>query len=241
MGRLRKALIALIIIIVVFAAAVAGISYLINRTMIDCGVEYTATSQTSEKITITADEKARIKELDPECAIVLGAGLNGPETPSMMLRDRLDLAVYMYKHKLVPRLLLTGDNGQVQHNEIHVMLKYCLDAGVPPEDIFCDHAGFSTYESMYRADYIFNVKRAVVITQYYHLFRALWLADGFGIEALGAASDQQQPYPHQKYRNSRENLARVKDYFMVMAKPKPKYLGEPFPITGDDSIETHGE
>ena len=216
MGRLRKALIALVIIIVVFAAAVAWISYLINRTMIDRGVEYTATSQTSEKITINADEKARIKELDPECAIVL-------------------------EHKLVPRLLLTGDNGQVQHNEIHVMLKYCLDAGVPPEDIFCDHAGFSTYESMYRADYIFNVKRAVVITQYYHLFRALWLADGFGIEALGAASDQQQPYPHQKYRNSRENLARVKDYFMVMAKPKPKYLGEPFPITGDDSIETHGE
>lgn len=241
MGRYKKALTALIVIIVVFAAAVVGMSYWINRTMIDRGVEYTVTSQTSEKIRIDAEEKARIKELDPECAIVLGAGLNDPETPSMMLKDRLDLAVYMYRHKLVPKLLLTGDNGQVHHNEIHVMLNYCLDAGVPSEDIFCDHAGFSTYESMYRADYIFRVERAVVITQYYHLFRALWLADGFGIEALGAASDQQQPYPHQKYRNDRENLARVKDYFMLTVKPKPKYLGDMFPITGDSGEETHGE
>ncbi|MBR3147163.1 MAG: YdcF family protein [Eubacterium sp.] len=241
MGRYKKALTALIVIIVVFAAAVVGMSYWINRTMIDRGVEYTVTSQTSEKIRIDAEEKARIKELDPECAIVLGAGLNDPETPSMMLKDRLDLAVYMYRHKLVPKLLLTGDNGQVHHNEIHVMLNYCLDAGVPSEDIFCDHAGFSTYESMYRADYIFRVERAVVITQYYHLFRALWLADGFGIEALGAASDQQQPYPHQKYRNDRENLARVKDYFMLTVKPKPKYLGDTFPITGDSGEETHGE
>lgn len=241
MNRALKIMIVLIIIFVLLAAAVTGTAYVINRRMIDRGVAETVTVQDSGKIKVSEEEKARIRDLDPECAIVLGAGIKGPETPTMMLKDRLDLAIWLYRHKLVPKLLLTGDNGQVQHNEIHVMLNYCLDAGVPSEDIFCDHAGFSTYESMYRADYIFKVRRAVVVTQYYHLFRALWLAKGFDIEALGAASDQQQPYPHQTARNQREILARVKDYFMLMIKPKPKYLGETFPITGGSGEETHGE
>ena len=241
MRRPVKVMIVLIIIFAVLAAAAAGAVYMINVGMIHYGTENTATVQKETGISVSEEERKRIEELDPECAIVLGAGISGPETPTMMLKDRLDLAIWLYDKGLVPKLLLTGDNGQVQHNEIHVMLKYCLDAGVPKEKIFCDHAGFSTYESMYRADYIFGVKRAVVVTQYYHLFRALWLADGFGIEALGAASDQQQPYPYQDARNKREILARVKDFFTTIFKPRPKYLGEEIPITGESGEVSHGE
>ena len=241
MKRLSKAVIIAAAVLVVALVLCAASVYLINKGMIRDGVRETATTQSEPKIKISKSEADRIKELEPECAIVLGAGIRDKETPTMMLKDRLDMAVALYKKKLVPKLLLTGDNGQKEHNEIHVMLKYCLDAGVPEEDIFCDHAGFSTYESMYRADYIFGVKRAVIVTQYYHLFRALFLADQFGIDALGAASDQQQPYPFQEPRNQREVLARVKDFFMVRWKPEPTYLGEKIPITSDNGTISHGE
>lgn len=241
MKRITKAAIIAVAVIISLIVCCLLASYLINRGMIEEGIKETATSQTQLSIHITQDEEKRIKDLEPECAIVLGAGIRDKETPTMMLKDRLDLAVELYKKKLVPKLLLTGDNGQKEHNEIHVMLNYCLAAGVPKEDIFCDHAGFSTYESMYRADYIFEVKRAVVVTQYYHLFRALHLARNFGIDALGTASDQQQPYPYQSPRNQREILARVKDYFMVMWKPEPTYLGEKIPITGESGTVSHGE
>ena len=241
MKKATRVITALIIIIVIIAAAAAVLTYLINRRMIDDGVRDTATNQTTQTILITEEEQARIEELDPECAIVLGAGIENSETPTKMLKDRLDLAIRMYQDGLVPKLLLTGDNGQQQHNEIHVMLNYCLKAGVPGKDIFCDHAGFSTYESMYRAEYIFGVKRALVVTQYYHLFRALYLAGQFNIKALGAASDQQQPYTFQDARNKREFLARVKDYFMAKWKPEPTYLGEKIPITGKSGEVSHGE
>ena len=241
MSKTKRIIVTLALVFVVLTVLAAGYAYLINRRMINSGVRGTATVQSSADIKITAEEENRIKSLRPECAIVLGAGIRDPETPTMMLKDRLDLAVWLYKKGFVPKLLLTGDNGQVQHNEIHVMLTYCKDAGVPEEDIFCDHAGFSTYESMYRADYIFGVKRAVVVTQYYHLFRALWIAEKLGIESVGAASDQQQPYPYQDGRNTRELIARVKDYLILFIKPEPKYLGEKIPITGESGVVSHGE
>ena len=241
MKRGVKILTALAVVIVLTAALSAGAVYLMNVRIIRYGEQNTATYQRSPEVRISEEEKERIKELEPECAIVLGAGISGPETPTMMLKDRLDLAVALYKEGLVPKLLLTGDNGQEQHNEIHVMLTYCINAGVPKKDIFCDHAGFSTYQSMYRADYIFGVRRAVVVTQAYHLYRALWLAKGFGIEAVGAASDQQQPYPYQEGRDKREIIARVKDYLILFIKPEPKYLGEKIPITGKSGEVSHGE
>ena len=241
MKKATRIIIILAVVIALLAAAAGLAAYMINRQMIRYGVDNTATFQTQETISLTEEERESIRKLDPECAIVLGAGIKDSETPTKMLQDRLDLSIWLYKEGLVPKLLLTGDNGQEHHNEIHVMLNYCLDAGVPAKDIFCDHAGFSTYESMYRADYIFEVKRAVVVTQYYHLFRALYLSDAFGIKAVGAASDQQQPYSYQDARNKRELLARVKDWFMVRLRPEPKYLGEKIPVTGDDGTVSHGE
>ena len=188
------------------------------------------------------DEEVRqkIKDLDPECAIVLGAGITNSETPSPMLKERLDASILLYREGLVKKLLLTGDNGQAHHNEIHVMLKYCIDAGIPGKSIFCDHAGFSTYDSMYRAYNIFEVKRAIVVTQSYHIYRALYLAKKRGIKVLGVASDQRR-HVGQEARDVREFLARVKDFFKQIKNSPSTFGGEKIPISGDDGRISHGE
>jgi vancomycin permeability regulator SanA len=111
------------------------------------------------------------------------------------------------------------------------MYHYCLKEGVPEEDIFLDHAGFSTYDSVHRAQSIFKVERMIVVTQTYHEFRALYTADQLGIRAIGVSADQVS-YPGAAYREVREVLARAKDFFKVMIKAKPVYGGEEIPITG---------
>ena len=154
-----------------------------------------------------------IEELNPECIIVLGCAIEDYETPTDMLRDRLDAGIALYRQGVAPKILLTGDNGQVEYNEIHTMLVYTLQAGVPPQDVFCDHAGFSTSESMIRAANIFSVKRAVVVTQRYHEYRALYNAEKMGIEALGVSASQER-YLGQPLREMRELLARNKDFLL---------------------------
>ena len=134
---------------------------------------------------------------------------------------------------------MTGDNGQVGHNEIHVMLNYVKKAGVPEEDIFCDHAGFSTYDSMYRAQSIFGAERLIVVTQTYHEYRALYVGEKLGLTVKGVAADQMK-YRGQAAREIREVLARVKDFLKVMAKPESELGGEAIPINGNGLI-THGE
>ena len=119
------------------------------------------------------------------------------------------------------------------------MLKYTKEAGVPEKDIFCDHAGFSTYESMYRAGSIFNAERVIVVTQSYHQYRALYIGDKLGLEVMGVASDQ-QTYFGQRFRESREILARIKDFFKSILRSKPTYGGEVIPISGS-GISSHGE
>ena len=149
-----------------------------------------------------------------------------------MLKDRLDAGIALYKAKVAPKLLLTGDNGQVDYNEVEVMLQYAVANDVPSEDIFLDHAGFSTYESVYRAKAIFEVKSMVVVTQRYHLFRALYGCRAMGIRALGAGADQES-YRGKEMREAREVLARDKDLLKWIVKPKPTFLGDKIPITGD--------
>ena len=155
------------------------------------------------------------------------------------LKDRLDAGIALYKAGIVPKLLLSGDNGQESHNEIHVMLRYTREAGVPEADIFCDHAGFSTYDSVYRAADIFKAERVIIVTQQYHEYRALYLADKLGLAAVGVASDQRS-YFGQRYREAREILARNKDFFKVLLRGKAKYGGEAIPISGS-GISSHGE
>ena len=185
----------------------------------------------------TEDEIREYKELKPQCIMVLGAGVYSDGTPTPMLRNRLDTAVALYKAGAAPKLLLTGDNGQMEYNEVVVMLSYAVEKGVPEKDIFLDHAGFSTYESVYRAKEVFQVKRAIVVTQTYHLFRALYGCNSMKIEALGAGADQEE-YVGAGARELREVLARDKDWAKWKVKPEPTFLGDQIPITGDGT-ETH--
>lgn len=192
-----------------------------------------------QDLEINSISREKLQEFDAECAIVLGCGIEDENTPSPMLKDRLDAGIALYKEGLVSKLLLSGDNGQVWHNEIHVMLKYAKDAGVGEADIFCDHAGFSTYDSMYRAIDIFEAERVIIVTQKYHEYRALYIAKKLGLEAVGVASDQQS-YFGQSYREGREILARCKDFFKANLRSKATYSGEAIPISGSGII-SHGE
>ena len=166
-----------------------------------------------------------------DCILVLGAGLRDDGTPNLVLRKRLDRAVELYVQGVSDRILMTGDHGRKDYNEVRAMKQYAMDHGVPEEAIFMDHAGFSTYDSMYRAKEIFDVKKPVIVTQNYHEYRAVFIADKLGMDALGASCDDVSYYGR-KYQDVREALARVKDFLYVVAKPKPKYLGEKIPITG---------
>ena len=115
------------------------------------------------------------------------------------------------------------------------MKQYLIEAGVPSEDIFMDHAGFSTYESMYRARDVFQAKKILIVTQKYHLYRAVYDARALGLDAYGVASDPRS-YAGQSYRNLREILARNKDFVFSIVKPEPTYLGEPIPVWGSGDL-----
>ena len=177
------------------------------------------------------------RSIDPQCIMVLGCAVWLDNEPSPMLKDRLDTAIALYKAGVAPKLLLSGDNSVVEYSEPDCMLKYTLAQGVPPEDIFLDFAGFSTYESVYRSHAVFMADRMIVVTQKYHLFRALKACEALGIEAKGAASDQQK-YAGRFYREAREVLARNKDFFKGIIKTKPTYLGDEIPVDGDGTV-TH--
>ena len=127
--------------------------------------------------------------------------------------------------------MLSGDNGTLEYNELKSMHDYVSDAGVPEKDIFTDYAGFSTYESMYRARDVFMVRRLIVVTQKYHLYRAAYIGNKLGMDVWGVSSDQ-DTYSGQKTREIREMLARSKDLLMCIFKPQPTYLGKEIPITG---------
>ncbi len=180
-------------------------------------------------------EEAQMAEIpEADCILVLGAGLKADGTPNFMLKDRLDRALSLYRAGVSDRLLMSGDHGQKNYDEVTAMKKYALDAGVTPNRIFLDHAGFSTYESMYRADEIFEVKSAVVVTQRYHLYRALYSARQRGIEAYGMPAED-VVYGGQWVRDFRENFARTKDVVYNLFQQKPTYLGEKISIHGDAS------
>lgn len=194
-------------------------------------------------VTGTAEKRMYSEESvlprNADCIIVLGAGLKPDGTPNHMLRDRLDLAINLYEAGICKKLLLTGDHGTNGYDEVNAMKDYVLARGVKKENVYLDHAGFSTYESMYRARDVFCVEKAIVVTQKYHLYRAVYIGDRLGMEVYGINSD---PYTYvgQTARNIREYLARVKDVFSVAFKVKPEYLGEKIDINTASSEATYG-
>ena len=115
------------------------------------------------------------------------------------------------------------------------MKTYAVEKGINSSDIFMDHAGFSTYDSIYRLKEIFEVDKVVIVTQEYHLYRALYIAKNLGIEAYGVSSNLRD-YPGQLKREVREILARDKDLVKVIFKPQSTYVGEVIPVTGDGNI-----
>ena len=177
------------------------------------------------------------KDLEPQCILVLGCAVWAGNQPSPMLKDRLDAAIELYKAGAAPKILMSGDNSVKEYSEPDCMLAYALEQGVPEEDIFLDFAGFSTYDSIYRAKAVFTAERFILVTQKYHMFRALSLCKALGVEALGTSSDQRK-YTGRYYREAREVLARDKDLIKGLLKPNPKFLGEEIPINGDGTV-TH--
>ena len=170
----------------------------------------------ASKYIISADEAAG-RETD--CVLVLGARVNSNGTLSHMLEDRMSTGVDLYQAGAGKKILASG---------------------VDPDDVFLDHAGFSTYESMYRARDVFEVKSTIVVTQKYHLYRAVYNARRLGIDAYGVAADK-RVYGKPVYNFVRESLARCKDFFMCIFKPEPTYLGEVIPISGSASLSDDTE
>lgn len=174
-----------------------------------------------------------------QAAIVMGAQVKEDGTLSDALADRVEAGIALYRAGKVEKLLMSGDHGRISYDEVNKMRTYAIEMGVPPEDIFMDHAGFSTYDTMYRARDVFMVKSAIIVTQEYHLSRAVYTARALGLEAAGFPADN-HILPGNNYR--REILARVKSLLQLyVTRPDPRFLGEPIPITGDGRATNDGE
>ena len=149
-----------------------------------------------------------------------------------MLEDRLLQGIALYNNGTSSKVIMSGDHGKEEYDEVNVMKDFAIEKCVKSEDIFMDHAGFSTYDSLYRAKEVFEAKKVVIVTQKYHLHRALYVAKKLGIDAYGVSSDP-RTYRGQFVRELREVLARDKDFFKCIVKPEPTYLGDTIPVSGN--------
>lgn len=181
---------------------------------------------------ITESDANKLNNVD--CILILGAGVRG-NNPSPMLEDRLLQGISLYENKVSPKILVSGDHMNKYYDEVNTMKDYLLGHKIPSQDIFMDHAGISTYDSIYRAKYIFKAKKIIIVTQQYHLHRALYIAENLGFEAYGVASNS-RVYTNQLPREIRELLARTKDFFKTLLKIKSTYLGEEITLKGNGDI-----
>lgn len=210
------------VIALIVAAGIAGV----------LGINAYVKGSTQERI-VTCEQAAELEGVD--CILVLGCKVLQGGTPSAMLRDRLEMGVELYEQKAAPKMLMSGDHGREDYNEVGTMKSYAIAANVPSQDVFMDHAGFSTYESLYRAKAVFGAKKIIIVTQQYHLYRALYIAGKLGLDAYGVAAED-HPYAGQTMREGREVLARVKDFGFSIFKPRPEHLGDAIPVSGNGDI-----
>lgn len=196
------------------------------------GIDFYVRYSTQNRI-ISPEDVSSVSDAD--CLLVLGAGIRTDGSPSPMLQDRLNTGIELYQNGAAPKLLMSGDHGRKKYNEVQTMKDIALDQGVPSEDVFMDHAGFSTYDSLYRARDVFQARKVIIVTQKYHLYRALYIARSLGLDAWGVSADTRR-YRGQSQRDFREILARDKDFFVSVFKPLPKYLGDTIPITGNGDL-----
>lgn len=212
---MKKVLICILVIIAIMIIGVVSINIYVKKS--------------TKKQIKNEDECEEITDVD--CIIVLGAAVWG-DKPSPMLEDRLLEGIELYQKGVSKKIIMSGDHGQNEYDEVNIMKQFAIEKGIPSEDIFMDHAGFSTYDSIYRAKEIFEAKKIIIVTQEYHLYRALHIANRLGIEAYGVGADPRQ-YVGAFNREVREILARNKDFVKCIIKPNPKYLGDKIPISGN--------
>lgn len=181
---------------------------------------------------IVMKEKSKIlpigdaSDFHADCIIVLGAGIRADGSPTWMLEDRIKIGDRLYQNNCAPKIIMSGDHGREEHDEVNTMKTYAINEGVPSEDIFMDHAGFETYDSLYRAKEIFGAQKVIIVTQEYHLYRALYIADRLGLDARGVTADLRFYSKKMSYWKFREYLARVKSFGKCISMPEPKYLGD---------------
>ena len=204
-------------------AAVLAIAFAV--VLVFAGTNAAAILTTQDDI---VDQQAAAS-FDADAIIVLGASVHPDGTPSGILQNRLDDGIALYFAGAAPKIIMSGDNGTESYNECWAMKQYAISQGVPSEDVFCDHAGFSTYETMYRARHVFGAERIVVATQTYHLYRALYDAQGVGMEAIGVPSDYGE-YANQSWYDIREVFARTKDFFQVLFSVPSTFVGDPISL-----------
>lgn len=184
--------------------------------------------KTVYSIRITSIEEA---PSNYQVAIVFGAGLHWDGSPTPVLRDRVKTAVQLYKDKKVEKLLFSGDNRFEDYNEPGAMFDYAMELGVPAEDIVLDYAGRRTYDTCYRAKAIFKLDQALVVTQKFHLPRAIFLCEQFGIESTGVEADlREYSKTSLRYWNFREIFATISAIWDVWVKHPLPVLGEELPI-----------
>lgn len=190
-----------------------------------------------DEMILTHEEAITISDID--CIVILGCRVYSDGTLSHMLHDRMTVGTDLYSglaengHRT--KILVSGDHGTEEYNEVYSMKQFAIEQGIESSEIFMDHAGFSTYESIYRAKEIFGSEKIVIVTQGYHLSRALYIAESMGLEAYGVAADLRS-YRGQLNRDVREILARNKDFIASILKPVPTYLGESISLEGDGDV-----
>ena len=204
-------------------AAVLAIAFAV--VLVFAGTNAAAILTTQDDI---VDQQAAAS-FDADAIIVLGASVYPDGTPSGILQDRLDDGIALYFAGAAPKIIMSGDNGTESYNECWAMKQYAISQGVPSEDVFCDHAGFSTYGTMYRARHVFGADRVVIATQTYHLYRAVYDAQGVGMEAIGVPSDYGE-YVNQSWYDFREVFARTKDFFQVLFSVPSTFVGDPISL-----------
>ena len=200
-GRVKRLLVKIMVIVIaiIFICALSVIAI----------SEYVRLSQ-SDKVLDLAIDLSQNNKID--CVVVLGAGLQSDGTPSHMLEDRIKVGVDVLDRTGADYILMSGDKSGEYYDEPAAMKKYAEGMGVDSSRIIIDNKGFSTFESMTRVKEEYGFDNVVVITQKYHLYRALYIAEDLGIDVVGVSADL-RPYRNQIVREVREILARVKDFF----------------------------
>jgi SanA protein len=211
------------ILLFFFTATVAGI-LMINAGMIIAAGKYVYTD---------------INAIPPRTAVLVLGSLTYGTRLSPVLHDRVVGGIKLVENGKGKKILLTGDHGQLRYDEVNAMRLFVLENApdIPEENVFMDHAGFNTWDSMYRARDVFEVKDLIIVTQEFHISRALCMARSLGLDAVGySLSEDRFSKASIRAWRFREYFARVKAFFFIVVKPKPRYLGEKIPITGDGRL-----